>query len=214
MFRSFTLIGAASLAAVLGLTSASHAVVLANPGFEVDNASVNDVAGATGWGGFNDRFTTAATAHTGTQSLKIYGPFSQGGGAGVVQGAFAASPGQLWSATAFAENFSGDPMLGANFAISKIEFLGASGVLGAFESPQINSTTPQNTWVPLTASGIAPAGTTGVQLVLVHVQLNSPVTGGSVFFDDASLAQVIPEPATLSALAGGGLMVLRRRRRA
>src|SRR6185369_11002079 len=99
---------------------------------------------------------------------------------------FAATPGQTWEASAFLRNDSTDPMQGSNFAVVKIEFLNSSNaVIGSQESSHFTAANAQNVWTPEVVNATAPAGTTTAQIVLVHVQLNSPVTGGSVFFDDA-----------------------------
>lgn len=203
-------LAALAAAACLIVASQAHAVVLTNPGFE---AGVPNTPGAPGWGGFNDNFTVADYAETGAQSLKVYGPFFHGGGAGVVQGGFAASAGQLWSASASIFSPTSDFVGVNNFAITKLEFLNAgNAVLAAYESTHFNNTSPANTWVPKSISGVAPAGTAFAQIVLVHVQLD-PVDGGAVFYDNASLA-VVPEPATmaLGSLAGLGVVAFARRR--
>jgi hypothetical protein len=198
----------------LGVSAAKAQNVLANPGFESPDASAGDQPGSTSWNAFNSAFTTrSVTPHSGLQTLKVFGPFFVGGGAGVTQGGFAAAPGQGWTASAFLRDDSSDPMQGSNFAQVQLQFLNsANSVLTTISSPNFTIANPINTWVPETASGIAPAGTTSAQIVLVHVQLNSPVTGGSVFFDDASLS--VPEPASLGLLALGVPMLLRRRSRA
>jgi len=199
-----------------GSSRATVANVLLNPGFESPDASGGDVAGSTSWNAFNAAFTTISVPpHSGTQTLKVFGPFFQFGGAGVVQGGFAATPGQSWSASSWLRDDTSDPMQLSNFAVVQLQFLDAgNAVLTTFESPHFTIADPTNTWVQETANGVAPAGTTTAQIVLVHVQLNNPVTGGSVFWDDASLAQV-PEPATLGLVGAAlGSLALRRRHRA
>ena len=205
---------AAALLSLVGIGSTASAVVLTNPGFDADDASGADVSGASGWGMFNSAFTTNdVSPHSSPNTLKIFGPFFQGGGAGVVQGGFAASPGEIWSASAFLRDDTSDAMQGANFAVVKVEFLNAaSAVIGAFESPHFTAAAPDNTWVPEEAIGTAPAGTTTAQIVLVHVQLNTPVTGGSVFFDDAAFG-LVPEPTSLAVLGIGSAALAMRRRR-
>jgi PEP-CTERM motif len=199
-----------ALGLLLTTALTAHAVILANPGFEADDASGGDVYGALGWGAFNTPYTTTTvTPHSGTQCLKIFGPFFNGGGSGVVQGTFPAAENQVWTATAWAMNSTLDPIDPSNFAVVKIEFLDSTNsVITGIESPHIDSTLPLDTWTQFTAQGAAPADTVAAQIVLVHVQLD-PITGGSVFFDDATL---IPEPASLALLGLGGLTLLFRRR--
>ena len=75
-----------ALAALLSFGAVSSASAqLVNGGFESPDASGGDVAGSDGWNSFNFVFTTAAIAHSGTQSLKTFGPFGPGGGSGAVQ---------------------------------------------------------------------------------------------------------------------------------
>jgi len=202
----------AAIAAGLGImSSTASANQLTNPGFETDNASAGDVAGASGWGQFNFAFTTkSVTPHSGTQELKVFGPFFIGGGSGVTQ-AVPASPGQSFSASAWLRDDSSDPMLGSNFAQVQLQYLDSSNnVIVTDSSPNFTALDPINTWEKESASGIAPAGTAKAQIVLVHVQINNPVTGGSVFFDDASL-DLVPEPGSLALLGIGGLLAARRR---
>ena len=209
MMRTFKAMAAVTVLGCLLAASNAHAVVLANPGFELGV----DGPGATGWGGFNDHFTSSDFAETGFKSLKVFGPFFHGGGAGVVQGGFAASAGQSWTAAASIFSPTTDFVGVNNFAITKLEFLNAgNSVIGAFESTHFNQASPANTWVPKSVTGVAPAGTASAQIVLVHVQLD-PVDGGAVFYDNASLA-LIPEPTTaaLGSIAALGIALVARRR--
>src|SRR4051812_12008655 len=96
-------VGLGALILALGLVRDAGAVALTNPGFDAQNASGGDISGSTGWSNFNAAFTHAdAVAHSAPNDLKIFGPFFQGGGAGVVQGGFPASFGQLWQSSAWA----------------------------------------------------------------------------------------------------------------
>jgi hypothetical protein len=211
-----SIVALVALAVVLGMSGAVQAVALVNPGFDAQDASGGDIYGATGWGAFNSAFTTQAVpAHSPPNTMKLFGPFFQFGGSGVVQGGFPASQGELWEASAWARIDTSDPMNPANFAVVKLEFLDAgNSVIGFAESPQITTLSLlPNTWQQFSAQGVAPANTATAQIVLVHVQLAQPVAGGSIFFDDAAFG-VIPEPASamLAMWALVGWMGFARRR--
>ncbi|MFN4242197.1 MAG: hypothetical protein ACK4PI_03065 [Tepidisphaerales bacterium] len=189
---------------------------LVNPGFELDDASAGDVAGATGWGGFNARFTTATVARTGNQSLKIFGPFFPFGGSGATQ-RIPTAPGELVDASVWALNAgpAADGLVGDNFGLMQVQFYNAAGAtLGpALDSTRITAASPVGVWQQLTVLTVAPPDAAFAEILLLHVQLNNPVTGGSVFFDDASLTSVIPEPSVAAMLPSAALLALRRRRR-
>ncbi len=189
MFKALAVVAATGC---LAMASTAHAVTLANAGFEDGS---HNAYGAPGWGGFNDHFTNSDFAETGVKSLKVYGPFFHGGGAGAVQGGFAASAGQVWTASASIFSPSTDFVGVNNFAITKLEFLdGSNNVIGVAESTHFDAASPANTWVPKSVTGVAPANTASAQIVLVHVQLD-PVDGGAVFYDNATLA-VVRRPAS------------------
>ncbi len=216
----------------LGLAApAAAANLLSNAGFETPDASGGDVSDAPGapWGGFNDpgvRFTTAAVARSGDQSLKMFGPFDFiGGGVGATQ-TVAATSGLTYVGEIYARNDSIDPIQGGNFGVYKLEFLdagqdfvGGAPVLGVnvFESNVVDATTPQDVWTLLGVGGVAPTGTAFVRAVIVQVQLGdggdpAGFVGGSIFWDDASVA-IVPEPASVALIGLGGLTMLLRRRR-
>jgi hypothetical protein len=216
MKRTTTIAALAALAVTLSLCTTAHAVVLVNPGFDADNASGGDVFGASGWSTFNFAFTTEFTPPlSNPNTLKVFGPFFQFGGSGVVQGGFAATEGQLWEASAYARIDSRDSIDPQNFAVVKLEFLDSSNtVIGFAESSQITTASlPADTWQQFVAQGTAPAGTTTAQIVLVHVQLDNPPAGGAIFFDDTAFG-IIPEPATamLAVIGFGGCAGFARRR--
>ncbi|QDU33475.1 hypothetical protein KS4_15230 [Poriferisphaera corsica] len=193
--------------------NANAANLLTNSGFEADTIpdGVDDVAGASGWGSFNFTFTSKALSNTDEKSLKLYGPWFDGGGSGVTQGGFAASEGQQWHASTMALNSSIDALTENNFALIKIEFFdAANNVIAAVESDKVESTSPLDTWTMLTVDALAPVDTVSAQIVLVHVQLD-PVAGGAIFFDDAVLEQVVPEPASIALLGLASLVLLQRK---
>jgi MYXO-CTERM domain-containing protein len=200
------------------LSGAANAALI-NPEFEADTVTTTDVYDPTGWDGFNDRYSTIAQARTGTQSLKIFGPFSQYGGAGATQRTDVTG-GTLIAATAYGldAGAANDGIRGSNFGLVQLNFFNASGAkLGpTFDSAPLNAAAPDGQWVLYSAQALAPATATQAEIVLLHVQMhNEPaLMGGAIFFDDASLG-VVPEPAAgmVGLLALGGL-TLRRRGRA
>jgi hypothetical protein len=186
----------AFVTALLALAATGPASAqLLNGSFEFPDASGGDVPGTADWGSFNFVFTTAAVSHTGSQSLKTFGPFGPGGGSGATQ-RLPASPGQTWVGQCWALNASFDALDAVDFGVYKIEFLDAAGNLAAgglfgvdvFESNQINGTAPLDQW-QLLGVGTAPAppNTAFAQAVIVKVDVDG-ANGGSIFWDDASLS--------------------------
>ena len=212
----------AAAAATLCLASVAGANVLGNAGFEAPDASGGDVAdlGAP-WFNFGapfTRFTTATEAHSGSQSLKMFGPFDFiGGGTGGGQ-TIPAAPGQTWVAEAWALNSSSDPIGEGNFLALKIEFLDAGFglVAGGVAGVDVFETTfdefaPLDMWTMLgVGTAPAPVGTAYANYILVHVQGGATIDGGSVYVDDANF---VPSPNAGALLGIGGLALIRRRRR-
>lgn len=210
--------GIIKMAAVIALGMMGFAPTasagLINPGFEQGDASGGDFSGAPGWGNFNFAFTTRQAARGGApgQSLKMYGSFSGDFVSGAVQ-SIPVAPGDLVRASAYAfDAGAADPdgIKGNNFSLVILQFFNGGTNIGEIASPQFNASAPDQEWIEVSSSGIAPAGTTAAQILLLHV--NADRTGGAVFFDDAALSVVVPEPASGMALAGMLSLALVRRR--
>jgi hypothetical protein len=194
---------------LVGLASGGVAQ-LQNPSFESPDASGGDVPGTANWTSFNNVYTTATTAYTGTQCLKTFGPFVPAGGSGATQ-MLAAAPGQTWLGQILALNWSADPLDTVDFGVYKIEFLNSSLQLAAgglagvdiFESNPINASLSQDVW-HLLGVGTAPApdGTVWARAVIVKVDMDG-AQGGSIFWDDASLIHLSPTGAPGSGAAAG-----------
>ena len=191
----------AVIALLLAGTGSDALAQLQNPGFESPDASGGDVPCTDSWECFNYVYTTAAVAHSGSQSLKTFGPFSSGGGSGAVQ-VVPAEPGQTWVGEIYALNASFDPIDNVDFGVYKIEFLdvnfqfAAGGVFGVdvFESNPINATIPLDVWTLLgVGTAPAPAGTAYARAVIVKVDVDGG-QGGSIFWDDADLYFENPSP--------------------
>lgn len=192
------------LAGLLLPASVQAAVnLLANPGFEAPDATNGDVNVLTGWNAFGwDQLhwiTRQVSPNSGSQCLKLFGPWDQYGGVGATQ-IFPAKPGQTWIANIWSLNSSSDRMQNNNFCTMKIEFqdinhgpAGGAWLAGVnvFEEQLANASTPLDVW---TLHGLgtapAPAGTAFANFVIVEVQMGNPISGGSVFLDDAFFNEV------------------------
>ncbi|MGI9341666.1 MAG: VPLPA-CTERM sorting domain-containing protein [Gammaproteobacteria bacterium] len=221
---------AGSLAAIAGLlllVSGNANALLTNGGFEADDASGGDVGGATGWTTFEGVFTNNTAGPSfgpvshdvpGSQSLKMFGPFT---GTGSAAGAFqnvAGTAGQAYTLEAWVMNWVGDPF--GNLGILQLNFLdsGGNGIGGSevtvdpFGTADVDLSVIQDgaevtDWTQLSLTGIAPAGTAEVQAFLLHIQTGDPCcSGGSLFWDDVSLTAV-PVPAAVW-LFGSALGIL------
>ena len=177
--------------------------LLTNVGFELPDASGGDVACSFSWDCFNSSFTNSnlfddgnggPPAHSGTQILKQFD-----NDAGAFQDV-PAIPGQTYTASAWAQNWSGDPL--NRVVLLQLFFLDSDGnnISGGFTafaeeagSPVSGGTEtflPPDTWVKLTAQGDAPANAATARIQVIHLNDAANVTGqpgGSVFWDDASL---------------------------
>ena len=178
--------------------------LLSNPGFESPDASGGDIYCSTGWTCFNPGNYTNNTAGPsfgpvshdtpGAQSLKQYG--IDGGAYQEVS----VTPGETYTATAWAMNWQGDPL--NNLGILQLTFRDAGGnqIGPAFENFVDSVDDGTNIYLPLqdgadvsdwtevSVTGDAPAGAVSARLLLLHV-LTPPAPGsGTVRWDDASLS--------------------------
>jgi hypothetical protein len=208
-----------ALATALGFTTTVHAVsILVDPGAESQISTTNPPSGyGQGWAMFNGAAFSNAFAHSGTWSIRTSGP-----GGFTVPGAvqqFAALPGDAFTMTGFGMTTA--PLAaGATFGVLQITyFSGPNGTgtnLGTVEtspgnartSAQINNTSPTNTWIPLTVTATAPAGTQSLQAFTLTLDQNA----APIYWDDLTLTNA-PEPGSLALAGLGGVAILTRRRR-
>jgi beta-glucanase (GH16 family) len=177
--------------------------LLTNDDFELPDASAADQSCSASWSCFNQSFTSSniftpgggavnPAAHSGTQVLKQYGT-----DAGAFQDV-PATPGDTYTASAWAQNWSGDPL--NNIVLLQLFFYDSTGnnISGGFNAFDQESASPASgapdtylppdTWVQLTASGVAPANAVTARIQMIHVNANvTGNPGGAVFWDDASL---------------------------
>ena len=225
--------------AALGLAAAiiyapSGSAALTDAGFEAPDASAADIAGCAGnaWDCFNSNFITSNLrnnippgtfynpgAHGGVQMLKQFGS-----DAGYLQ-SISANGGDTVDASVHAINWSGD--LWSNLGLLQLAYFDASNnelgrleTFAASDTSQAYQLTPKtgadpSEWTLMELSGIAPAGTTRAQILLLHIDIGG---GGALFWDDASLTAtpaVVPVPAAAWLFGSGliGLIGIARRRK-
>ena len=108
-----------------------------------------------------------------------------------------ASPGETWAASAWAQSWAGDP--NNNTGLMQIFYRDATdtnlcdpGGFSPCNQAVFDTSQPVDTWVELTTSAVAPAGTTTVRIQLILVPDNGTPSDGSLFWDDASLSKTAP----------------------
>ena len=226
--------GASALIALL--SGGAHANLLSNPSFESPDASGGDLPCSTDWGCFNSAFTSSnlfdsgnktPPAVSGTQVLKMFGPFTGNPDASGAFQTFDANPGDIFEASVWAMSWeqafpTPDPLDPTNFADLQLIFTDAGGVItGQFEvlgdviDDGTNVYLAPDTWTQLTLTATAPANTANVTYQLLHIQAGENLfAGGAIRYDDASLTQV-PVPAAVWLFGSGliGLAGVARRRK-
>jgi hypothetical protein len=201
----------------LAISTTSKANLLVDPGAE---GQVTGAGGIGGWSLFNGMAFSTNFAHSGSWSFNGNGP-----GGFTVPGDFQtlpASPGQVYTMTAFGLTPVSPAAVPNSWGALQITyFSGTNGTgtnLGTVETTpgnakvgnHVDSTTPINTWIPLSVTATAPAGTQSMQifdLVLDQTPIN-------VYFDDYDL-ELVPEPSTVAMALTGlfGLVAFAKRRR-
>jgi hypothetical protein len=239
--------GAGALMLSVGVAQAA----LLNSGFESPDASGGDVGGTTDWTTFESVFTNstlgpangpvshadnAETLGAGTQSLKMFGPFTGTGGAGGAYQAddsFTGEDGtQAYEASVWVMNWAGDPF--NTLGILQFSFWDADGgQLGGGNQTFVAETFADtiggpNTallpvedgadvsdWTRLSVTGVAPAGTESAEVFLLIIQTADPCcAGGAIYWDDVQI-NAVPVPAAAWLFGSGllGLVGVARRRK-
>jgi hypothetical protein len=177
--------------------------LLVDPSFENGDV-IEDPTATGGWFRFANALEASDTTRTGFFSAKLFGPFDGTTNASGVFQNVAASPGDVFEASAFASSIAGDTIKGtSNFTTVKIEFLNAAGAVinaNAKESIILNGQDPdmlEDTWVEGVVNAVAPAGTTKARVVLPLIQFAEGIRNppnqdpGAVWYDDISFRKII-----------------------
>ena len=218
---------AVALSALLLMNVAAQANLLTNSTFQFAVPGDPSSSHLNGWSTFgnafdginNSGFVEDNTGIMDSGSVKMFGNFSGGFDVTGTFQEFSAAPGSVWTMNADSRHNSDDAIPGDgpngmgsiddNWAVMKIAFFDAANAeIGASEAIILDGTFATDVWhthAPI--MGVAPAGTTKVQGLLLYLQPG--FDGGAGFFDNVSL---VPEPSGLVMLLLGGLALLRNRR--
>jgi len=214
------LMGMCMTIGTLGTPSAGATNVLIDPGFEAQAVSPTN-NGVGGWSSLPGAAFSTDVARSGTRSMKIVTANNHSGSFQT----FPAFFGDQYRLTGWAltpTTLQGNPAFGV-LQVTYFSGLDGTGTnLGTGETPgtakssnPINASTASNTWTFLDLGvASAPPGTRSVQASILFTDLNGPVNGEGVYFDDLDLQLVgIPEPSTLTAMGIGFIAIVGRRRK-
>lgn len=152
------------------------------------------------WQHFNNVFADMSVEQTpqdGTTAGKMFG-FGNGqqNDHGMFQIVDGLSEGEQYTLSGYVLNPSVDQLGAENIILMQLNFLNSSGgVLETIETQVIDvNTSPLDTWVQNSVSGIAPAGTTQASVYLLHIQLGADAgfptqDGGASFWDNFQLME-------------------------
>ncbi len=222
------------LAVALGLFGSGNQLqasnILINPGFESNSGGETPIGwtlfGGNAPGGTGFWINSDAYAHSGVNYWKEWGATWTGSGdvAGTYQDK-ACSPGWVYTADGWFFTLSTDAMGSGNEAWVEVSFRDAAdNMLGLYKTELFDSTIGLDTWFhyfvtnacdvvpPYAVTGsvtqlTAPAGTTHVRYQVVHSHYQN--AGGSFYFDDANLNQLVgPVPPVIANVYPGYMLMV------
>ena len=193
------------LFALLAMIGIAGAELLVNGDFEDGDTGQLGVVPIPGWNSWGDTgwHNNDAGAVIDTKSMKFWWDSS-----GMWQD-FTATAGTTYEYSVQVMDFSGDTTANNWDLRIEAEFYDASdtqltaAVLGYFDS----GIEPDDTWVEIGDSIVAPANTAYGRVVLRMWDWQEGI-GGALYFDNVS---VVPEPASFVLLGLGGLLLRRRK---
>ncbi len=190
---------AATAAIVIAATAQAQ---LVNGDFETAGATtVFDSWDQFGLGAGNISQSTELANGGSMFSAKMFGQFIAGqNDTGIFQ-VIPANAGSQYTAKVSVAVGSADPLGSDVVAVAILIFQDAMGVtLSEVVANVADSSTPANDmFTEYEITGVAPAGTTQVQLLLLHIQLdNGGVRTGATYWDDASITEEAPGAALIN----------------
>lgn len=188
------LTSAALLAALATSAMAGAPNLVTNGSFETPGPGFLVVQG---WENYNGTVaidaSVEAPALDGTNSIKMFG---NGPGPGLqddvvlLQAVPGIQPGFQYTLSANAWHNSFDAVQPGNAVVLQMQFRNASNA--AIETVEttaiVPNSTPTDQWNFVEVTGIAPAGTTNIQVGVLHIQFDG-VSPGASFWDDVQLIQ-------------------------
>jgi len=168
------------------------------------------------WINFGNIFTADSSeviAQDGNVSAKMFGASNGAQSDQVLNQNVLATAGEQYTLTAYCQNLSADALGDENIILIQMVFRDSNGnAIETIETNAINpSSDPQDTWIQSTLEGIAPEGTTNVDVFLLHIQLGAdqgfPTQGGGAsFWDNISLVSGTPACTNPADFNGDGVL--------
>jgi hypothetical protein len=181
-----------ALATITCSTQAQN--LLDNGSFETSGPGFLEFASWTNFGNVFQADSGEIVAQDGEFTAKMFGASSGAQSDQVLTQNVPANEGELYTLTTYCQNLSSDTLGDENIILSQLVFRDAGGAaLETVETDAIDPMTdPLDTWVMAQLSAVAPAGTTNVDVFLLHIQLGAdqgfPTQGGGAsFWDNVSL---------------------------
>ncbi|MFO0856390.1 MAG: glycoside hydrolase family 16 protein [Phycisphaerales bacterium] len=161
--------------------------LLLNTGFETSPA--NDTSSLVGWNRWGNTTRNTQLARQGPAALKMYGNFNTPNNTSGVYQDMNAAPGQSWTVTGMVRSPNWDRIGNGNQSRIALEFRSATDqLISQVQSPTFTRTDAADQWHQRTVTGVTPAGTTKVRVVITHTQ-GAQLAAGAVWWDDISLTR-------------------------
>jgi hypothetical protein len=178
--------------ALAAVTCSAHAQnLVVNGSFEDSGMGFFDFAGWEDYDGAGPAGLPEVTPQDGNTCVKMFGNFGGGENTAVaLQVVEGVTPGETYTLSCYANHLSVDAINGGNVAVLSLQFRDSGdNIIEAVDADAVSPTgTPTDEWRLIEVSGIAPANTDNIQVVLVHVQFDG-VSPGASFWDNVSLTE-------------------------